>query len=300
MKKLISILMCLVLSLSMAMAIGCGNSEGTGKIFEGKYTETTSENLKTYAAEVDKVEDAEDLNFAKGLAMNYQMTMNMKQGEENLDIEMLMNIRTSIKDGKFKMSAVSTTDAETDVKDNQTADMVIEALGGIDMELYFNDNNYYAKMEDAKYYIPFNVDDAVDAVEEDFETALDYVIELDDAIEMITSQTGAKLYIDESGDNTKIKIEAKASAVVNSSSNEGTMTIVFVFDKNHKLVAYQMEMTSTGKMFGTSEGSMTVKLGIEPYSGNVDMPKDLDTYTKAGDSLDDLITKLTLDAILGK
>ncbi len=274
MKKLLSILTCVVLSLSMIFAIGCG---GESAAFKGDYKEASKEEIALLAAEFDAVEDSSEVDFSKGVKMEFYSSTDVDGGiGDSGTLDMEMNFYSIYKESGLQMSG----DMSMKYKgDNAPDDEKVE--------FYYKDGTSYVAVGDMKVATKVDSDDFID---DNFGEAFASLEELDDVIEeFLAYGNDAKYSIDKNEENIKVKFEYNGSIKQNqlgvSIDMDMETTYIFVFDAvTKKLIAYKAEVfadftsTASGQSYS---GKNATTLVIEPWQGEVELPSDLDTYLAA-------------------
>ena len=249
MKKIFAIVLSALLCLSLFMVAGCGSA------FDADYKETDAETMNEI---VDKVEDAEE-----GTSIDY-----FKGVKLVIDVKMNMSVQ-----GKTESMAVKSNMVMTAVDDNLIMSGEIKADtddGKVDGKVYYSDGWLYAngtykdnqiKMKQAmpiEYFIGHYTDGA------------EQMMDIAFAMRQFGSLEGAKFFQAEKDGNTYIKFTFESAEM-------GKVEMYFIFNADFNLIGFKMQ--SSGKM-ELDGGSMESKMliSMEPYSGSINLPSDLDTY----------------------
>ncbi len=255
----------------MILATACGGSSS----FDGDYKEATKEDLQAFSKELETVENAEELDFSKGLKLDFEM-ITEATGEGSL--EMKMNLKTAVKDNDLQMAGeakMAMTGGEEEMPEENVS-------------VYFKNGKCYASMGDLKIVDTIEVDDVID---EFYSDAFEQVLELDDLVEQFNYYgDNVKYSMDKNDKTVKIKFEFEGQ-VNQPVAPSVTMDMdvecvaVLVFDAQTKaLIAYKYESTmegSTTTPTGEYAVNAYVSMSIEPWEGEIEFPSDLDTYVAA-------------------
>ena len=243
----------LSIAVSLALCIGIVFMTGCGSVFDGNYTEVTSEEAQTFIEEVSA--SAEDtLDYGDGVAANIYMKDNLT--------EINMKFNAAYSGGEFQMSG------------NMNSKVTV---GGQSIssgtEYYYKGDTMYMKVTSGKesvkmkMTVPFDdfISDTTDGVASD--------MSFSEVINRFIDVEGLKISMDK-GDGTvsKIKIEVPAGTVITGTEFE-KLEYYFVFDANYKLTAAKA-VTKVKE----GEEIMEMELSIESWSGTVNLPGDLDSY----------------------
>ncbi len=300
MKKLLTILMCLVLSLSMALAVGCGGEGGASvgsddPAFAGNYKEATKQELLDFADELEEVEGAYELDWSKGLKMEYKqksdiVATGLMEGQEDsygVKADSTMSFITSNVDGNFLMSGamniVGTANGEA---------------ANVNAKYYYANSKLYTESDGVKTCIDMaNYED----VFSNFALALSMLENLDvaSAIRDLESEAstapvpGAEFEysysMDKSEEGTKLKVACTGDMDVSESGVSMELSfdavIVFAFNAENKLIAYNTDMIMYMDMDMGDYGSVTtdsvVSMFIAPNDTEVELPSDLESYNNS-------------------
>ena len=87
MKKLITIMLCLILSLSVFATVGCGG----GSVFNGNYKEATETEVEAFAQAVAEAEKGEEFNYNSGVKLELDISEQRRgPATESLRIQALL------------------------------------------------------------------------------------------------------------------------------------------------------------------------------------------------------------------
>ncbi len=263
MKKVLTMLLCFVLTLSIALATGCGGDA----TFNGNYSEASVVNTAAFAEKVENAEGKQEIDTAKGIEMTFKLEGSDSAEGITESITMNMSLKSAIKDEKFsfagKVDGITKCTGEQDEKEA--------------MEMYYSDGKFYVNENGDKMYVELDMEAAISQVENGLSQAFYQIQSLEELLAEFTVMPGAKIYIDDNENTPKIKFEYKVEA----DGLKTEMLTVMVFDKDYNLTAYKMEMKISGVMDGVN-GSTNMSMTIKPYSGNIDLPSDLDAYVNEG------------------
>lgn len=309
MKKLVSIALCLVLSLSIIATVGCGEKSA----FDGNYKESSVDEVKTFAAAVESTETDEQLGFSSGVNLNLATTVKLNDSTVKMDA----NLKSALTDENLQMSGGINATIPKDLAEelNATGDVTINA------NVYLNDGNIYFSVDgknldgNDSFQLPYKGYISVDtissiiggiigggflATDEDdligdfdgigdigdigeigdisgiFENfnpsdllSISYIVEMLNEIE--DEDVTTKFYLDD-GKNEK-KFKAEVADEINK------LSIIFVYDANYKMTALKIEVSGTIAIDENTTMEIDFVVTLEQYSGSIKLPKDLETYT---------------------
>lgn len=251
MKKVLTIILSLVLTLSVALFSGCGDSS----LFSGKYTEVQASELTTFAAEVDAAEGGDEIDYDGGI--NVYVKMDVTQTIETVtnSQSVTMDLKAIAENNELKMQG-DVTNKTNGVK--QTGSMY-----------YYQDYMYMDGGVSGKYKMPIGLDDYINlnlagAIGTGTFLSLEDLLE-----ESIGEGETLKFYQDNSGEDTKIKVEYSAQG--------RGFSLVFIYNAQKKLVAYRMSAHFEEEGF-----SGAVVIEYKPWTGSITLPTDLNTYVQIG------------------
>lgn len=262
MKKLFTSLVCCLLAFSMVIMTGCSS------VFNGNYVEASAEEVNTFAAQTEAVEDNEDFNYAAGVQLKSSVYVKYIVEGEQAVVDISMDYKTILEDGDLK--------AQGSVK------MDIPGEHGTKMNAQFwqADGFMYLKgtssMQEgevkAKYPMSFDdmFGDLIDSFSEVSLTSdLSYYLEMAGSF-----QDTVKFYIEKTETTNKIKIEVPETTIEGSSVS---LLVVMVYDANYRITAAKVDAKLT-------EGDLVMKTNFElqAWNGSVSLPSDAADYTFAG------------------
>jgi hypothetical protein len=102
----------------------------------------------------------------------------------------------------------------------------------------------------------------------------DVTYSIADVMEMVEGEENVKWYVEDKEDVKKIKVEYAEEGAVE-------LKVVLVYNADYKLTAmsYEMNMSQT---VGEETMEMNFKMVVEPWSGTIELPSDLNTYIPMG------------------
>ena len=243
MKKLLTIMLCLILTISASTMFGCQKS-----IFDGNYTETSKTEVATLASNIADADGGEEMDYAQGTKLS--LNASIVNGEESLSLK--MDIKTIAKDNDFKM--------EGSIDFSYPSQTVAGELFYAEGCLYLNSNSGKIKQQ-----IDYNA-----FFDEYLNSTFAIPFAISDLLGQLSLNPNVKCFVDDKTDVKKIKIEFE-------SSTEGTGKAVFVYNAQYKLIALSYDISLE---INTGDTSTKISAGfsIEPWSGSISTPTDLDTY----------------------
>lgn len=268
MKKLITIMLCLILSLSVFATVGCGG----GSVFNGNYKEATETEVEAFAQAVAEAEKGEEFNYNSGVKL--ELEISVESSEYNMDLS--AEIKSIAVEEKLQMAGEMTMSgimpgAEEEVEESNSA------------KIYYVDDYMYLDTkiegEEMKIKQPMTVDEFIGSAGSmgnmgDMGLDLDSVTSLSQLLESMGEIPNVKISIDNGKSNNKIKIEA-------TDEEMGAVgTAILVYDASYNLIAAKVEMEMSMQISDTESMAMSTSVVIEPWSGSIDLPSDLDTYTE--------------------
>lgn len=252
MKKLLTVTLCLILAISTAMMFGCEKSA-----FDGDYTEATATEVSAMAEQIAQAEGGEELDYSQGVKLVFDM--DMSDGETTGGIE--MNLKAIAVDNDLQMSGTMA---------------LVEGEESSSAEIYFAQEYIYTSAtyegQTVKIKMPMSIDDFIGNYAGSAGTDVTYSIA--DVMEMVEGEENVKWYVEDKEDVKKIKVEYAEEGM-------GELKVVLVYNAEYKLTAmsYEMNMSQT---VGEETMELTLKMTVEPWSGTIELPSDLNTYIPMG------------------
>ncbi len=272
MKKLLTLFLCLVLTLSLALVAGCNDDKNSS--FGGDYKEATKEEVLAFASDIE--ESAYEIDFSKGISLNAQISSSSSEGSTEVE----MSLKSLLKDGSFKMAGVI-NGTESGVVEGET----IEESGVYG--LYYDANKYYyyekEDGEETKTVKELDYQDVLPLANMNFGYALSNIKSLNIMIERQFAMygDGVEYSMEATETSTKIKIAFNGDVEQGGATGSADVEVVFVFDANKQLVGFSMESEVSGSHPDYGEMTNVVSLTIEAFDGEIELPSDLDSYTAA-------------------
>ena len=266
MKKILSILLVVIMAISCFALVGCGGDA----TFEGNYEEATATDVQNFANSVDAADGDTDIDIEDGYEINMEvknMIQTTPMGTAVADLDMTFRVKSEL--GNMKVEG--TAKGKTKYNAGVYSGMEIDANGKVYWTggyLYSNESDtirYQGQTQPQEYKQKIQM--------EDFDTYLNTYaqnfdgLDFSELVEMavaVGDKMGLGISQDENG--TKIKFSIPVN---NGVSGE----MIFVFDNNYNLTSLKYDVT-----IGNTEDAMTIVATYKPYSGNVTLPNDLDTY----------------------
>ena len=248
MKKLLTVTLCLILAICTAMMFGCEKSA-----FDGDYTEATATEVSAMAEQIAGAEGGEELDYSQGVKLVYDM--DISAGEMSGTVK--MDLKAIAVDNDLQMSGEMTVSGDEEIS----------------AEMYYTQGYFYAngtfEGQTRKAKMPMEIDDFIGNYTGSAGTDVTYSIA--DVMEMVEGEENVKWYVEDKEDVKKIKVEYAEEGAVE-------LKIVLVYNADYKLTAmsYEMNMSQT---VGEETMEMNFKMVVEPWSGTIELPSDLNTYT---------------------
>ena len=297
-KKLLALVLGLVVAFSAISFTACGKS-----VFDGKYEEASKEEITAFANELKNVQGSlldykEGFKIEIGAGLEITDLLDM-EGE----IEAQMGVEADTNKILAKLTASmegTTVNPETDEESKLKAEAKAYLADKIYLDLYakynddepqtdktiMGDNVYTADMLDE--YSGATIGAMIGDVEK----------EVNDLFAMLEANEALNLLIDNRGDDTKLKVEAKEMAstlpkasivaLANEySADASTMldamlpemvtlnvsgAIILVFNESNQLCALAVEFEVGTKLADQKEVKFEIDLEIEAGSGSIEMP----------------------------
>ena len=249
MKKLVSIILCLILSISMSTLLtGC-----LGTIFDGEYREVELSEIETLMPEITKANKTFKIDYDAGvrLYLSADMTSGDTRQTENVTIRSIKTDNAFKAEGSFTMRNIISSTSETQV---------------VRGDFYSTKTISYISLvqEEETVKIAY-LEGIIDSFKETFEPMMEYV-EIDYYIEESKNTPEAKWYIDDASENIKIKLDY-------NDSDGARAKIIWIYNAEYKLSAFEVVLSQTYKT-----GSAKITFSFEPWSGTITPPTDLDSY----------------------
>ncbi len=243
----------LSIAVSLALCIGIVFMTGCGSVFDGNYTEVTSEEAQTFIEEVSSSSDS-DIGYDDGITANFFI--------KNAHNELTMKFNAAYSGGELQMSG--NMNSKVTVGDQSISSGT---------EYFYKDDTMYMKVTSGKESIKMKMTIPFDEFITDTTGGISGEMAFDEVIAQFINIEGFKMSMDK-GDGTvvKVKIEVPAGTVIEGTAFE-KLEYYFVFDANYKLTAAKA-VTKVKE----GEEIMEMELSIESWSGTVNLPGDLDSY----------------------
>lgn len=314
MKKLVSIALCLVLSLSIIATVGCGEKSA----FDGNYKESSVTEVQTFAEKVDATENDEQLGFSSGFNLNLATTVKLNDSTVKMDA----NLKSALTDEKLQMSGGinATIPKDLAAELNATGDVSINA------SVYLNDGNIYFSVDgknlsdNDSFQLPYKGYISVDTIGSiiggiigggflatdtddligDFDNIggidgiggigdignigdISGIFENFNPSDLLSISYIVEMLneLDDEDVTAKFylddgKTEKKFKAEVTDETNK--LSVVFVYDANYKMTALKIEVSGTYAVDEETAMGIDFVVTLKQYSGSIKLPKDLDTY----------------------
>ncbi len=249
MKKIFAIVLSALLCLSLFMVAGCGSA------FDANYKETDAETMNEI---VDKAEDAEagtSIDYFKGVKLVIDVEMKMSAQGKTESMAVKGNMVMAAIDEKLAMSG--------EIKANGDGE-------NVDGKVYYSDGYLYANGTYKNNTVKMKQEMPIEYFIDRYTDGAEQMMDIAFAMRQFGSLEGAKFFQAEKDGNTYIKFTFESAEM-------GKVEMYFIFNADFNLIGFKMQ--SSGKM-ELGGGSMESKMliSMEPYSGSINLPSDLDTY----------------------
>lgn len=247
MKKLLTLVMCLVLAIGVMGFTACGDST-----FKGNYEEVDKATAAEFAESVNG--ESSVLDMKSGMEMEFSMEMD---GEMEFSMEY---------DLKCAYNAQQQIEMEGSVKGKGEG----QSIKG---DIYYSNGFMYINSDGMKIKQAVDYEEFLEGITS---MGSDAIIDIQGVIEYLEmDNTGSiKVYLDKGETESKVKVE------VNNFSVEGVKVngeYYYVFDANGNLIACKIDVSVTISYQGYNS-SMSVYMVVKAYDGKVSLPSDLDSY----------------------
>lgn len=273
MKKILAL--CLVVTLLMCALVGCNQ-----QTFDGNYQQANAGQVETFAKDAaasgKKVKpDKED--YRKG----YSITLDAEMESGELSSEIEIKIHMIEVDGQMKSSG--------GVKLKSKSTEFIGEFWYVDGAMYLkskqgpDERKVRAVIEFEEYIAQLN--------------HMQYFEELGTLVDYLHGQPGVEYFIEETSENTKIKVSVEQELPANDYVNTSTdAEYYFVFTKDKDIEACKISLSNTSQgAFGGFSGAVETEIELEakPWSGNINTPKNLDEFSNGAIDLNSLINQIS-------
>ncbi len=247
MKKLLSLLICFSLVISIALVGGCSPS-----IFNGNYQEVQAATVEQMATQISQAEKGQEMDYAQGTKVFYDMKIT---GAEDMRIK--IDLKSIAVENDLQMQASMQMTAN-----NQTHSSDIYLTQGY---MYASTINQGQSM---KIKTPMTIDEMLGGFAED--AGAEFFYSICAILDMLEDREGVKWYIEDKEDLKKIKVDY-------AQENMGEIKVCLVYNAQFKLIAMLYELRLYISL-GTDTMGVQLKMSVEPWIGTISLPTDLDTY----------------------
>ena len=248
MKKLVSIILCLILSISTATLLtGCLET-----IFDGEYREVDLSEIETLIPEIKSANKDYSIDFASGVSLYMNVILSTEKRTQNETL----NMQSTMVNGMLRTEGkIISRDIYTDINDQYV----------VRTNFYGTKNTSYIALTQNDETVKIKYFQSIlDSLAQTFDPIMEYM-----AIEnfvALTRDYTAKWYIDDTSDVLKIKLEFKES-------NENLKTI-WIFNAKYKLTAFSITVSESVENYSTTKTTFS----FQPWTGTIETPDDLDEY----------------------
>ncbi len=262
MKKLLTTITALLIATCMLFMTGCSS------VFNGNFVEASAEEVMTFAAQANAVEENEDFDYTAGAQLKTSIYAKHVEGNASEEIDLNMDYKMVLVDGD--MQAQGTIKMKLPEEIGGTTNATFWQKGGF---MYMKGTSSLQEGEiKAKY--PMSFDDMFGGIVDEFSAIslnsdIYYYLELVDNYE-----DTVKFYIEKTETSNKIKIEIPEKA------EEGvtvSLSVVLVYDANFRINAVKVSMSLVEE-----SSTMKINFEIQGWEGTIELPADHADYTFAG------------------
>ena len=314
MKKLVTMLLCLVLVIGTACMFGCGDAT-----FNGNYKTVTEEEQATFVQEAAKAEKASisSIDFTKGADVSLSVKGKVKNDDVNVNVDASVSLKA------IAVTVDEKTDYQAEVAVKAKADGVptVEKVDA-DVKAYYADETAYLNGSvqigkdaegkiDLKNFISLKgmdiqsliamvsgmAGDAMDELPIDIDqisgildtNLIQTVVGLSALVNM-SEESGISVNLLFDLDANKVKAEIKVDK--DDTKIDGALYIVL--DENYNLTAVKIELKAT-----VDGGDISVDFSFKGYNGKVNVPNENERKDYK-DFNTDAELQLKISAIMGK
>ncbi len=257
MKKLLTTILCLVLSFCIVLAVGCNDGKSiTSAVFNGDYVEVKASDITAFNQSVAQTEKA--LDITKGVKFEYVEN----EIDDNEYEKENVSFKTAIVDGKLLLAG---TTSEDEKDDGKTFTENCEVY--YDGETLYLNNIGLAKKESRNVSLITYFNRAMQQLNR---------FTLDNVVARYSNLNGVKFYQETTDGLTKIKLEFEN---IEDHDEKTTGKILFTYDAQMTLVAINVEVIEQELGFGDNEYEEII-INIEAWNGEITLPTDLGAYTE--------------------
>ena len=253
MKKLLTLLLCLVFAISAFAMCGCKD-----KIFEGRYSVATDKQIQSIVNTTHYAENGETFDYNGGLQIT--CSANIYDGADYIDF--YMNFQSLAQGDNLMMQGEARINTSLDDYFATSA------------KIYYSDGYAYTAYDTSEGVEKYKERiSATKLLAEYMELVHGYNLTLEQMYTSLRDEEGVTWYIAESKLYNKVKVE-----IVYSDEYETIVSdVVYVYDINYQLIALSIDVVSTDTI--TENGTTsTISIVIKPWLGLIILPTDLDTY----------------------
>ena len=271
MKKFLTILLCIALSISMLTFTAC--KSGSPGHFDGEYQASNETEIQQLADSLSSKPQSAGFTWENGFKVNLDLSGNMGGGDVSVDIQYcvgLFNSELGVT-GKVDLSDVDgTVKADIYFIDGYTYyDGSLGVHGGSTITGKYKETSTYADFMD--YFGITTI------LMESFADSLPYVI---------GGTKTANYFVENTTDGMKIKIDIPRQTDVQTQgeytiSTDGVGTYIWTYDADYNLTGIYIDMSSTTATTGpdfSNQTRISATLEILPFDGAIELPSDLDSY----------------------
>ena len=309
MKKIITLLLCLAISLGMVSMVGCGDAT-----FNGNYKEVTEEQQAEFVQAAAEAEQT-SISFANGADLSLSVKGKVKNDDVDVNIDASVNLKA------VAITAEEKTDyqAELSVKAKVDGIPTVDKIDA-DVKAYYADETAFAN---GSVQIGKDADGKIDLKNfislkgMDLSSLMSMVSGMaggatsDLPVEQISELLGSNLltnlvaYADLMSENEEStasikllfdldakKVKAEIKAEIEDTKIEST--IYLVFDEKYNVIAIKVEAKAT-----MNGNDISANFSFKGYNGKVNLPSENDRKDYK-DFMTDTELQLKISAIMGK
>ncbi len=257
MKKLLTTILCLVLTMSIVLATGCKEDNLSDKIFEGNYTEVQASEITAFNATVG--ESGKEVDMSKGI--KFEFIQNEMDDDEYEKINVSFN--TSLLDEIFVMKGRITQEEKDDGNDKN-----------IDADIYYSGDTLYCNDGVSKTCQKIPLKSYISSMTMGFSALT--LENVETVISRLLNIKEFKYYKEVGESVTKIKFEFSEREDLDERKS-GIILFTYNNTQNNLIAVNVKIVEDSTSIFDKDEYDETI-MNIEGWSGDIDLPADLDTY----------------------
>lgn len=256
MKKFICLTLCLILTACMAISLtGC-----TESVFDGEYRQVESTDLVSTMQEINDADTGVYVDYNKGLDLSFRTNVVTQYTTQTVTL----NLNSIKSGGSLKMQG------SFSLKDRYNSSSESNSTTG---NVYYAYNFTYLSVKQGENTVKIKTfSNFKNAVDDIFAEIKPYFSPYFFRYRLHTDSE-SQWYLDDTQELLKIKVEFNDYEM-------GEGKAVWVYDSQYNLNAFLFSSSTTSTINGL-ETKADVRISFEPWSGEIYLPSDLDSYRTA-------------------